>query len=483
MDPSTSKPLDPNSCSSSDGIQIDDVETCNLTGYSQSDLNKVGQYLSKHKMVLLEKSNFSLQQVFELLENQSVYKNIESVIENLDSGSDIPVEHNSHSSSQSAPADVQTSTETHFAHGSEVDRGLPSVEDNPNPNISPDPCPPVSNPEDVYSDTTPVSDSSQSFISEMFLLFKYLAELEKMAKAKIKVEHIRTVKNFALKVQKFHLDFVFEYIEMQKVISAKSDEIIALQKQVMNQNASSLDPDLVQDGNLDSLKKSVDQLLPKIDQFLSHSSHTADIPDSPRQDDHLSNACSDQKFQKIDLKIDELRDTINQLPPKIIGLSSSCPPVKSVSPDDTSEDLREGMSESNSTFDPKTHDWDNGEWVDIVKKSRGKDKSSPKPLSYNDMLRKPLKDLSIPKVSTGVTDKKGPKSCILLLEPEQKSVKMSTTRFLTVKSKVKALVNKENRKILIDAISPTKSGGVLLSFPSTKTWNLLKLFFPIIQMN
>ena len=171
MDQSTSKPLDPNSCSSSNGIQIDDVETCNLTGYSQSDLNKVGQYLSKHKMVLLEKSNFSLQQVFELLENQSVYKNIESVIENLDSGSDIPVEHNSHSSSQSAPAGVQTSTETHFAHGSEVDRGLPSVEDNPNPNISPDPCPPVSNPEDVYSDTTPVSDSSQSFISEMFLLF------------------------------------------------------------------------------------------------------------------------------------------------------------------------------------------------------------------------------------------------------------------------------------------------------------------------
>ena len=83
MDPSTSKPLDPNSCSSSDGIQIDDVETCNLTGYNQSDLNKVGQYLSKHKMVLLEKSNFSLQQVFELLENQSVYKNIESVIDSL----------------------------------------------------------------------------------------------------------------------------------------------------------------------------------------------------------------------------------------------------------------------------------------------------------------------------------------------------------------------------------------------------------------
>ena len=62
----------------------------------------------------------------------------------------------------------------------------------------------------------------------LFLLFKYLAELEKMAKAKIKVEHIRTVKNFALKVQKLHLDFVFEYIEMQKVISTKRDEIIAL---------------------------------------------------------------------------------------------------------------------------------------------------------------------------------------------------------------------------------------------------------------
>ena len=51
MDSSTSKPqsfLEPYCCSSSDNtIQIEDVESFSLTGHSQSDLNKVGQYLSK----------------------------------------------------------------------------------------------------------------------------------------------------------------------------------------------------------------------------------------------------------------------------------------------------------------------------------------------------------------------------------------------------------------------------------------------------
>ena len=60
MDSLTSKPqslLEPDCCSSSDEtIQIEDVESFSLTGYSQSDLNKVGQYFSKHKMDLLEKS-------------------------------------------------------------------------------------------------------------------------------------------------------------------------------------------------------------------------------------------------------------------------------------------------------------------------------------------------------------------------------------------------------------------------------------------
>ena len=481
MDSSTSNPqsfLEPNCCSSSDNtIQIEDVESFSLTGHSQSDLNKVGQYLSKHKMDLLEKSNFSLQQVFELLESQSVYKNIDSVIESLDSGSEILVDQNTQSSSQSSSLDfnVQTSTETHIEHVSEVDRGLPSVDDNPNANISPDPCTPVSNSDDVYSDTTPVSDSSQSFNSEMFLLFQYLAELEKMAKAKIKVDHIRTVKNFALKVHKFHMDFVFEYIEMQKVISTKNDEIIALQKRVIDQNSSSSNPDIFQSEKLDSLKKCVDQLLPKIDTFISTSCQTVDISDSRCPDEHASNSCSDQKFQNIDLKIDEIRNSINQLPPKIVSLSSNRPPTISAASGGTPSDPQDDTPARNSTFDPNTHDWDNGEWVDIVKKSKGRDRSSPKPLSYNDILRKPLKELDIPKVSMGVSNRKGPASCILLLEPELKSVKMSTTRFLSVKSKIKALVNKENRKILIDTISPTKSGGVLLSFPSTKDLESTKI--------
>ena len=51
---------------------------------------------------------------------------------------------------------------------------------------------------------------------------------------------------------------------------------------------------------------------------------------------------------------------------------------------------------------------------------------------------------------------------------------MSNSCFLGIKSKIKSLVNKENKKILIDSINPTKSGGVLLSFPSQKDLDLTK---------
>ena len=60
----------------------------------------------------------------------------------------------------------------------------------------------------------------------MYLILNYIAELEQMSKIKIKVNHLLTIKKFAFKVQKYHMDFVFE---MQKVIAAKNDEIVTLQ--------------------------------------------------------------------------------------------------------------------------------------------------------------------------------------------------------------------------------------------------------------
>ena len=113
------KPSGSGSGSSSDSL---------LNGYSQNVLDKVGQYLSKHKMVLLEKSHFTLQQVFDLLENQSTFKNIDSIIANLDQNM-----LNSSSSSQSSSLDfnVQTNAETHIEHSSDIGCGLSRVGDNP----------------------------------------------------------------------------------------------------------------------------------------------------------------------------------------------------------------------------------------------------------------------------------------------------------------------------------------------------------------
>ena len=231
MDSSISKPqslLEPCSSGIDSGSSPDSLPNV----YSQNDLDKVGQYLSKHKLFLLEKSHFTLQQVFELFENQSTFKNIDSIIANLDQNM-----LNSSSSSQSSSLDfnVQTNAETHIEHSSDIGHGLSRVGDNPEVNISPTVYTPHTsaesfivsesqssvmstgtgvptidtathaahaqdidrgipgvdvnvNPDDNATlDSSPVPDSSQSFHAEMYLLLNYIAELEMMAKAKIKV--------------------------------------------------------------------------------------------------------------------------------------------------------------------------------------------------------------------------------------------------------------------------------------------------------
>ena len=74
-----------------------------------------------------------------------------------------------------------------------------------------------------------------------------------------------------------------------------------------------------------------------------------------------------------------------------------------------------------------------------MKKPRGNNRGPSKPLSYSDILSKPVKEMDLPKVSMGVTVRKGvPKSCVLLLEPDPKSDKMSNNYFLGIKSKIKS---------------------------------------------
>ena len=450
--------LEPDSSSGSDySSQTEKVPSSFPNSYSQHDLDKVGQYLSKHKMVLLEKSHFSLKQVFDLLENQSKFKNIDAIIENLDQNMlNSSSSGSSSCQSSSLDFDVQTNADAHIEHTSDIDRGLPRVEDNLEANISP-----VTNSEDVCSENTPVPDASQSFHAEMYLLLNYIAELEQMSKIKIKVNHLLTFKNFAFKVQKYHMDFVFEHLEMQKVIAAKNDEIIALQKRVMDLTDSTVTSStLCQNTKLDSLHGMVDKLVQKIDLSLSHNCNSNNVSDHQSSD-----------VQHIDSKIDELRESIDKLPPTIVSLSKTFVPA--VLPDPGPIESQTDQSEKNSDFDPSTHDWDNGEFVTVVKKQRGK-RGSPKPLSYSDILSKPAKELNLPKISLGISEPRISKSFILLLVPAQKSEKMSNAQFLRVKARIKALVNGENRKILIDSISPTKSGGILLSFPTQKDLDATK---------
>ena len=51
--------------------------------HNQSDLNRIGHYLSKHKEVLDDKSDFSLQQIYELLQKENIDENIDTILDKL----------------------------------------------------------------------------------------------------------------------------------------------------------------------------------------------------------------------------------------------------------------------------------------------------------------------------------------------------------------------------------------------------------------
>ena len=57
------------------------------------------------------------------------------------------------------------------------------------------------------------------------------------------------------------------------------------------------------------------------------------------------------------------------------------------------------------SFDPSTHNWDDGEWVEIECRKKG-NRNTLKPVSYSDILSKPVKELEPPKVSKGFVDGK-----------------------------------------------------------------------------
>ena len=50
------------------------------SAHKQSDLNRIGHYLLKHKDILADKSDFSLQQIYEFLQKESIDENIDTIL-------------------------------------------------------------------------------------------------------------------------------------------------------------------------------------------------------------------------------------------------------------------------------------------------------------------------------------------------------------------------------------------------------------------
>ena len=125
---------------------------------------------------------------------------------------------------------------------------------------------------------------------------------------------------------------------------------------------------------ISSLKDKIDQLSPKIDSLPLSPPLSSMIPNP--QD--CSIFLSDRDINHIDSKIDALRDSIVQLSPR--G-EAECPHYENTN-EATDIELNPG-----SQFDPSTHDWDSREWVEVEHKRKGK-QTSPKPLSYSDILKR-----------------------------------------------------------------------------------------------
>ena len=116
-------------------------------------------------------------------------------------------------------------------------------------------------------------------------------------------------------------------------------------------------------------------------------------------------------------------------------------------------------------FDWEEFDWDKGEWLKVEKKIR-----KPKALSYSDVTKIPIENLSKPKISKGanVCTNSSQEQVLLLDAKEVKGEKMLNSKFLEKRKKIKDLVNAHPSKSSIANISRTNSGGILMTFPSSK---------------
>lgn len=93
-------------------------------------------------------------------------------------------------------------------------------------------------------------------------------------------------------------------------------------------------------------------------------------------------------------------------------------------------------------------------------------KRSEKPLTYSDVTKISPFELKTPIITAGNEKPNASASHVLILNAESKSNKMDHSEFLTKKESIKSAIDAKSKKIHVNNISPTKSGGLLMSFPS-----------------
>ena len=105
--------------------------------------------------------------------------------------------------------------------------------------------------------------------------------------------------------------------------------------------------------------------------------------------------------------------------------------------------------------------FDDSQWNEIKSKSK---KSKSKPLTFAEVASTLPNKLKIPSVTKGEKNSKT-ENHILILNPAERTDKMSNAIFAEKKQIVIKAFNDVSPKIKITHMAPTKSGGILISFP------------------
>ena len=291
------------------------------------------------------------------------------------------------------------------------------------------------------SDREDVISLSKKFETEISLLTQYLAEIKV---SDFKKANVATISNFISNLQGCHMDLLYSVIKINSIIDSKNAEIISLHQQLVEKSNSSNHT-----CSIGVTREPPNELLgAKNPNNLSLDKSSTGNPLS-ESSDSLSTIQSGQGKS----------DSTTNDNPSISNIGPRLADKKLLSDQQFSQHV---LSDE---FDWEEFNWDKGEWLKVEKKIR-----KPKALSYSDVTKIPIENLSKPKISKGanVNTNSSQEQVLLLDAKEVKGEKMLNSQFLEKRKKIKDLVNAHPSKSSIANISRTNSGGILMTFPSSK---------------